>query len=430
MSLTKVSYSMITGSPINVLDYGAKGDGVTNDTTAIQAAFNAATTLTGATIIFPAGNYLTTSTLTLPRCAHIMGVTRRGVGNPPSMIGGSGIYANFAGPAMRASEASVTAYDLVISNLHIRGNKASYPSGDGLQFVNIADITLDSLIVSNFGSSNIALSSGYDATIQNVYCALPGGANIYVDQSKVTILNCQSDGGTYAVQGTSNAEDLLISNGCFFEGATIAGIISSGIGTRISDSVINQTAGGIGILTGLPAVRIDIGTGVRVAGENTVASTIGIKLQDSIEYNVIGAIVTGFQTGISVASGFGSIIGGQYEGAVTGGNITASNFGYIQIIGVAFAGATNSLYHVSGNKAQYIGCDFDNGGGSYKAPTIASGTPSILGLNGSNQLQMLSSSLSFPASSLIVAGGGGTNIVTVGAADSAGAGFRTVRIPN
>mgnify|MGYP003655121872 CR=1 FL=1 len=40
MSLTKASYSMIDGAPINVLDFGAVGDGVTNDTAAVQAAFN------------------------------------------------------------------------------------------------------------------------------------------------------------------------------------------------------------------------------------------------------------------------------------------------------------------------------------------------------------------------------------------------------
>ena len=40
MSLTKVSYSMIEGAPINVLDYGAAGDGVTDDSTALETVFN------------------------------------------------------------------------------------------------------------------------------------------------------------------------------------------------------------------------------------------------------------------------------------------------------------------------------------------------------------------------------------------------------
>lgn len=40
MSLTKVSYSMITGAPISVLDYGADPTGATDSTTAIQTAVN------------------------------------------------------------------------------------------------------------------------------------------------------------------------------------------------------------------------------------------------------------------------------------------------------------------------------------------------------------------------------------------------------
>lgn len=50
MALTKVSYSMITGAAVNVLDYGAVGDGVTDDRAAIQDAVNA-----GSAVYFPDG---------------------------------------------------------------------------------------------------------------------------------------------------------------------------------------------------------------------------------------------------------------------------------------------------------------------------------------------------------------------------------------
>jgi hypothetical protein len=56
MSLTKVTYAMIDGAMVNVLDYGAVGDNSTDCTTAIQAAVD-----TGLPVFFPSGVYKITA---------------------------------------------------------------------------------------------------------------------------------------------------------------------------------------------------------------------------------------------------------------------------------------------------------------------------------------------------------------------------------
>jgi Pectate lyase superfamily protein len=64
MSLTKASFSMINGAPVNVLDFGAVGDGSNDDTQAIKDAIAFCQT-TLSSLYFPAGIYKITSTITL-----------------------------------------------------------------------------------------------------------------------------------------------------------------------------------------------------------------------------------------------------------------------------------------------------------------------------------------------------------------------------
>ena len=71
MSLTKVSYSMIKGSPINVLDYGADPTGVNECSSEIQAAINA-----GNSIFIPSGTYKINTTLLIPAYKRIYGEGR------------------------------------------------------------------------------------------------------------------------------------------------------------------------------------------------------------------------------------------------------------------------------------------------------------------------------------------------------------------
>jgi hypothetical protein len=85
MSLTKASYSMINGAPLNVRDFGAVGDGTTDDTAAIQACFDTLYTtntfdytaidnsrIYGTKIVFPKGRYKVTSQLVLGRTNQML----------------------------------------------------------------------------------------------------------------------------------------------------------------------------------------------------------------------------------------------------------------------------------------------------------------------------------------------------------------------
>jgi hypothetical protein len=60
MALTKAANRMIRGAEVNVLDFGAVGDGTTDDTVAFKAAINAAD---GALVYVPIGHYRITSPL-------------------------------------------------------------------------------------------------------------------------------------------------------------------------------------------------------------------------------------------------------------------------------------------------------------------------------------------------------------------------------
>lgn len=73
MALTKVTYSMIKNAARNVRDYGAVGDGVADDTAAIQAAFGGAgTTPDNIHVYFPNGTYKITDVIKVYRAGQTL----------------------------------------------------------------------------------------------------------------------------------------------------------------------------------------------------------------------------------------------------------------------------------------------------------------------------------------------------------------------
>lgn len=75
MGLTKVTYSMIEGALVNVLDFGAIGDGVTDDTVAIQTAIQSAIDSNASGIFVPAteNGYRTTAPINITTGVMICG---------------------------------------------------------------------------------------------------------------------------------------------------------------------------------------------------------------------------------------------------------------------------------------------------------------------------------------------------------------------
>lgn len=183
MSLTKVSYSMITGAPINVLDRGADPTGVADSTSAIQSALN-----DGYEIYFPKGTYKVT-TLTFP--AHQ--VILQGDGQKNTIISGSGsvvlscvdLNSRFSQINDMAIVASPGATAIRIRNLGTHLNNMEARGGYiGINLVN--SVLSHWNLVTSYGSRYGVVVSPDDANDVVWLCTFNGvstSGNSYADQA-------------------------------------------------------------------------------------------------------------------------------------------------------------------------------------------------------------------------------------------------------
>src|SRR3990167_4899355 len=104
-ALTSANLNNKSGPWFNVMDsdYGAVGDGVTDDTAAIQAAATAANAAGGGSVFFPAGVYLLSSPID---ASSFVAVRFEGQGYGPVTAGGS----DTLGSVLQASSAALTAF--------------------------------------------------------------------------------------------------------------------------------------------------------------------------------------------------------------------------------------------------------------------------------------------------------------------------------
>lgn len=203
MALTKVSYSMITGAPVNVLDFGADPTGVADSTSAINAAlaFSVATGKPGVVTI-PSGTYKCTSSITVD----------------VSMIRLVGQYATLS---FATAASNIVAIQVTSSTSSTIFNQA--PSGiEGL--VLVGPNTGSASVAMDFDATapyNIAYSTFANIAIYNFWNGLTFRDNTYL--VSFSGMNIRVDGACLTdFTGLTNAGERMAFVNSTFSGAQYA----------------------------------------------------------------------------------------------------------------------------------------------------------------------------------------------------------------
>lgn len=157
MSLTKVSYSMISGTPANALDFGADPTGVSDSSAALTAAFNASNTV----YVPPNSTLLLSSNFAVPRS----GCTLIGEGYTSEI--------KFSGNNRRI----ICSYsNFTMANLLVNGNKPNvgWETANNYDFglkigdsvaARISDIRVQNVIFKNIGLDGVYIENAIDVLI-------------------------------------------------------------------------------------------------------------------------------------------------------------------------------------------------------------------------------------------------------------------------
>jgi hypothetical protein len=177
MSLTKATFSMILGAPANVLDYGAKGDGITDDTAAIQAAVNASRN-----VYFPQPSgafYKCTSPITLMQDSVVEGANKQNT-----------VVKFFGCAGFIASTAGAGTYDIQIRNISVIGDGTGVTS-DGIRIDGTAGnfglVDIENVIVGYFAQSGVVFIKPIVSQLRLVSSSFNGNYGFFIEGSGTSV---------------------------------------------------------------------------------------------------------------------------------------------------------------------------------------------------------------------------------------------------
>ena len=324
MSLTKVTYSMIDGAAVSAFDYGAVGDGVTNDTAAIQAAVNAASA-TGGSVSLPAGNYLITSSIIFTGD----NVSFSGVGAASKII----VSASWSSPSSEAVFFIDQRENIVVSNVQCDLDNIAIAA----ELTETNSSRIESCVFNDaptFVSVNIIIKENCaDITVTN--CVFVRSLNYSVavnDSRRVIVSNCSAYDGEGRVGFNSGAQECTAVGNVFYmtidrEGSGVPGFsLVDCVNCSVVGNTIVSTAPKIG--TGADGIGVNADEQNTISGNTISGFRIGIDLSNSSDnITVTGNTISDCTFGIG--SDFGgsrlSIVGNVIRSCDTG---IGKNFSY------------------------------------------------------------------------------------------------------
>ena len=294
---------------VSVKDFGAVGDGVADDTAAIQDAIDAMNTANGGAIYIPAGEYLITDYITLYSDVTLFG---EGKASKIHLVNSSRSDAFRATGTQPSPVNRITMRDFMLyGDTSFLAGVPSVVNGGGVNFLYTDDCTFENLWVSGFSDGGIAILNGSYNTIASCRVRFTAqgisfNANDIDVTGNVAVGNTISDTGTY--------------NGLHLEGGFGVSPATGEVRytTLTGNTVINSYEAGINIE--LAPYTACAGNSVFNAGFGATSINMGIKVFGGFSSGISGNTVRG-------CDGYGIVVGANSGECAVSGNATVDNGG-------------------------------------------------------------------------------------------------------
>lgn len=363
-TVATLSAYLANNAVFNVKDYGAVGDGVTNDAPAIQAAITACAAGGGAVVYLPAGTYLVTAPLIVPAYVTLAGAGRSATtisktGTTTASTASSGIakdavvYIGTATPGLFAF--GVRVRDLSLASTSTASNSC------GIYFGNVAQSEVENVNIANMynataaagcwmlslknvrGGSNLGASFDFSTTdekttlaLENCYSEASQGGFTFNRARYSSMRACGADytnsGGSPANPYGAGAKGTYTALGvCYnFVASTMA---MDGCGAEVSfaDFLVAQ-AGSFITLNGCYVANHSLS----ITGA-TRSAFISIADLDATDNRIV---LTGCDFGAVTKSGSGTAVYAYFNGSSTG-QIIADAVQTIAVTGSALVSQTS-----------------------------------------------------------------------------------------